>query len=76
MRHSELVVPAYACAWSGSPTVTATSVIEAPAAPAAKSIARIRRIWLAMACASKGMGPLDLPRATYAGQAPPVHSGA
>ena len=76
MRHSELVVPAYACAWSGAPTLTATSVIEAPAAPAVKSSARMRSIWLAMACASKGTGPLDLPSATYAGQAAPAHSGA
>ena len=83
MRHSELVVPAYAWAWSGALTVTSTPLILAPPIPKGlaafevlavevpKPIASMRAFWLAMNCKSLTIEAmvLDLPSATCAGQA-------
>ena len=65
MRHSELVVPANACSWKASLTLTVTLVIEAPAMPAVKFIDARVDLRCASAVSSKLSGIDELPTAVW-----------
>ena len=71
-------MPAYACSWKVSLTLTVTLVIWAPEWFPPKSIARMRHSWLAMKFASPMIEAIfsDLPSATYARPTPESSSDA